>query len=93
MPLPVDVELLTDVSMNTLDSTPQRSRMSARARTSAFAGSRIKFRDHELLVVEIGPFGQEPGRSVTFRARSMGTVVLPAGSILETRWGICEVVV
>ncbi|PQV43970.1 hypothetical protein [Paraburkholderia sp. BL21I4N1] len=92
MPLPVDVELLADVSMNALDATRQRDQMSGRSRTSAFTGSRIRMRDHELLVVEIGPFGQGPGRTVTFRAQSVGAVVAPAGAILDTRWGICEVV-
>ncbi|NYH14051.1 hypothetical protein [Paraburkholderia bryophila] len=89
MPLPVDVELLADVSTN---ATPQRGQMSARSRTSAFTGSRIRFRDHEPVVVEIGPFGQEPGSTVTFRARSVGVVVVPEDEVLDRRWGICEVV-
>ncbi|MGF6856655.1 hypothetical protein [Paraburkholderia sp. CI3] len=92
MPLTVDVELLADVSMNALDATRQRGQMSGRSRTSAFTGSCIRIRDHELVVVEIGPFGQGPGRRVTFRARSVGAVIAPAGAILDTRWGICEVV-
>lgn len=92
MPLPVDVELLADVSMNALDATPQRGRMSGRLRTSAFGGSRIRFRDHELLVVEIGPFAHAQGATVTFRARSVGAQAVPVGAIIETHWGVCEVV-
>ncbi len=65
-----------------------------RTRTSAFVGSRISHQGIELDVVEIGPFplaaGEAPAR---FRARLAGGGALAAGSLIDTRWGVCEVVV
>ncbi len=63
-----------------------------RSRTSAVVGSRIRFRGHELMVVEIGPFAHARGVTVTFRARSVGADAVPVGAITATRWGVCEVV-
>ncbi|WP_228977946.1 hypothetical protein [Paraburkholderia gardini] len=93
MPLPADVELLAGLSMHVRDVAPQkRAPVSARSRTSAFTGSRIRLREYELVVVEIGPFTHSKGDTVTFRARSVGEPAAPAGAILDTRWGVCEVV-
>ncbi|RDJ98473.1 hypothetical protein [Paraburkholderia lacunae] len=93
MPLPADVELLASLSMHVRDVAPQkRAPVSARSRTSAFTGSRIRLREYELVVVEIGPFMHSQGDIVTFRARSVGEPAAPAGAILDTRWGVCEVV-
>ncbi len=69
MPLPADVELLAGLSMHVRDVAPQkRAPVSARSRTSAFTGSRIRLREYELVVVEIGPFMHSQGDIVTFRA-------------------------
>jgi hypothetical protein len=93
MPLPADVELLAGLRMHSQDAPPKpHGPAHGRSRTSAFAGSRISLRDHELMVVEIGPFAHAQGATVTFRAQSVGAHAVPAGSIIETRWGICEVV-
>ena len=93
MPLPVDVELLAGLSMDARDVAPQkRAAVSIRSRTSAFTGSRIRLREYELVLVEIGPFTHSQGDAVTFRARSVGEAAAPAGAILDTRWGVCEVV-
>ncbi|MFL9998896.1 hypothetical protein PQR34_47025 [Paraburkholderia sediminicola] len=93
MPLPADVELLAGLSMHVRDVAPQkRAPVSARSRTSAFTGSRIRLREYELVVVEIGPFTHRQGDTVTFRARSVGEPAAPTGAILDTRWGVCEVV-
>jgi hypothetical protein len=93
MPLPVDIELLTGLSMHARDVVPQkRAPVSTRSRTSAFTGSRIRLREYELVVVEIGPFTHSQGDAVTFRARSAGETAAPAEAILDTRWGVCEVV-
>lgn len=74
MPLPVDVALLADVSMNALDATLPRGRMSARSRTSAFAGSRIRFRDHDLLVVwRYGDVWRDGGALVHARPSGLST--------------------
>lgn len=93
MPLPADVELLAGLSMNDRDVTSKpHGPARGRSRTSAVAGSRIRFRDHELIVIEIGPFAHAQGTTVTFRARSVGAQAVPAGAIIGTRWGVCEVV-
>ncbi|CAB3810277.1 hypothetical protein LMG27177_07109 [Paraburkholderia fynbosensis] len=93
MPLPADVELLAGLSMNDRDAASKlRDRVPGRSRTSAFAGSHISFRDHELVVVAIGPFAHAQGATVTFRARSVGAQAVRVGAIIETRWGVCEVV-
>jgi len=64
-----------------------------RARTSAFVGSRITYQGEELDVVAIGPFPHElSGTAVRFRACRMGIGTLEVGSIIETRWGLCEIV-
>ncbi|PTQ99162.1 hypothetical protein C8K18_106302 [Paraburkholderia sp. GV068] len=79
--------------MHVRDVAPQkRAPVSARSRTSAFTGSRIQLREYELVVIEIGPFMHSQGDAVTFRARSVGEPAAPAGAILHTRWGVCEVV-
>lgn len=93
MPLPADIELLAGLSMNDRDATWKPHGPSpGRSRTSAFAGSRIRFRDHELVVVEIGPFAHVQGGTVTFRARWVDGQAVPVGAIIATRWGMCEVV-
>ena len=93
MPLPADLELLAGLSMHSQGATPKpHGPAPSRSRTSAFAGSRIRFRDHELMVVEIGPFAHARGDTVTFRARSVGAQAVRVGAIIKTRWGVCEVV-
>lgn len=63
-----------------------------RRRTSAYRGSVIQYGDALLEVIEIGPFPTQPDVApVVFRARSQGGKLSP-GTILETRWGRCEVV-
>ncbi|MBB4514585.1 hypothetical protein [Paraburkholderia fungorum] len=79
--------------MNDRDATSKpHGSARGRSRTSAVAGSRIRFRDHELMVVEIGPFAHAQGATVTFRARSVGAQAVRVGAIIKTRWGVCEVV-
>ncbi|WP_186308527.1 hypothetical protein [Paraburkholderia sp. BCC1885] len=57
-------------------------------------GSRISYQGIELDVVEIGPFPLAAGKaSARFRARLVGGGTLAAGSLIDTRWGVCEVVV
>jgi hypothetical protein len=52
----------------------------------------IQYGDALLEVMEIGPFATQPDAApVMFRARSQGGKLSP-GTILETRWGRCEVV-
>ena len=93
MPLPADVELLTGMSMHSQDVMPNpHGPATSRSRTSAFAGSRIRFREHELMVIEIGPFACAQGTTVTFRAQSVGAQAVQVGAIIKTRWGVCEVV-
>jgi len=93
MPLLADVELLAGLSMYVRDVAPQkRAQVPTRSRTSASTGSRLRLREYELVVVEIGPFTRSGGDTVTFRARSVGERAAPIGSILDTRWGVCEVV-
>lgn len=70
-------------------AAPQRPE---RRRTSAYRGSVIQYGDALLEVMEIGPFATQPDAApVMFRARSQGGKLSP-GTILETRWGRCEVV-
>lgn len=68
---------------------PQRTQP---RRTSAYRGSVIQYGDALLEVMEIGPFPEQPDDApIMFRARSQGGNLSP-GTILETRWGRCEVV-
>ncbi len=61
--------------------------LAQRERTSAFTGSRIQVDGLVLEVVEIGPYTEQDGRIVTFRARAVGNVRLQAGEILTTPLG------
>jgi len=73
---------------------PEKNRMPAtRQRTSARVGTRINCSDGVLEVVAIGPFTHTAGAvPVVFQARSVGAGMSPSGSIVETPWGVCEIV-
>lgn len=93
MPVPRDSESSDDnaravqVTRHTIASVKAQ-----RVRTSASRGSRICFEGFELEVVEIGPYTVRNGEVVTFSARPMGGAAVQPGQILDTPWGICEVV-
>jgi hypothetical protein len=71
----------------------QRVGNRARVRTSALVSSRIPCQDGELEVIEIGPFvSAANGMQVRFRARLTEAGGLLAGTVIYTRWGVCEVV-
>ncbi|PVY27529.1 hypothetical protein C7413_11882 [Paraburkholderia silvatlantica] len=93
MPVQTETEFTDDVGMA---DKPRRltlaGALAQRQRTSAFAGSRIPVDGLTLEVVEIGPYADHGGRLVTFRARAVGKVRLPAGEILTTPWGVCQIV-
>lgn len=62
-------------------------------RTSTRVGSRVMCHDAELEVTAIGPFAREGGSGcVVFLARSVGGAPVDTGTILDTLWGVCEVV-
>lgn len=93
MPVQPETESTDDVDVA---DKPRRltlaGALAQRERTSAFTGSRIQVDGLALEVVEIGPYTEEDGRMVTFRARAVGNVRLQAGEILTTPWGVCRIV-
>ncbi|MBR8428283.1 MULTISPECIES: hypothetical protein [Burkholderia] len=65
----------------------------ARRKSSAFVGSRIRYQTFELEVTAIGPFSGTAGEpAVQFQARVIGPDIVRTGTMINTRWGICEVV-
>lgn len=61
--------------------------------TSARVGTQITCHGRVLEVVAIGPFTYAAGAiPVLFQARSIGGGFPPLGSIVETPWGVCEIV-
>jgi hypothetical protein len=64
-----------------------------RQRTSARIGTQITCHGGALEVVAIGPFTYAASAiPVVFQARSIGGGLPPLGSIVETPWGVCEIV-
>jgi hypothetical protein len=73
---------------------PEKDRAPAtRQRTSARVGTQIICHGGVLEVVAIGPFTHAAGAvPVVFQARAIGGGLRPLGSIVETPWGVCEIV-
>lgn len=64
-----------------------------RRRTSTRVGSRIVCHDAELEVIAIGPFAREGASArVVFLAKRIDGARFATGAILDTPWGICEIV-